>query len=209
MMNDFLQLAISFVLISAARAFSTSFLQPALQQNRASFHRVQSRLHAIDISELSEFLGEYYPEFDELVKPNDDLWKALRDAEDGFTIFAPSSEAFENLGSKKQEQLTDPRNKETTDKIGAYHAIGEAVSADQLFAAGGVLTVGGEVPIERSTTGGMFGFGGKEDGGVTIGTAKVVQSYQVSNGIVHEVDALVSPNILWRYMDQLRIPGSR
>jgi hypothetical protein len=26
--------------------------------------------------------------------------------------------------------------------------------------------------------------------------------------LVHEVETLVCPNVMWRYMDQLRIPGS-
>jgi uncharacterized surface protein with fasciclin (FAS1) repeats len=50
--------------------------------------------------------------------------------------------------------------------------------------------------------------GEKEDGGVTINGAKVVESIEIGNCVVHEVDTLVSPQILWRYMDQLRIPGS-
>lgn len=86
--------------------------------------------------------------------------------------------------------------------------IASTVSAEALFQAGGIITQGGEVPIERSMTGGMFGMGGKEDGGVTLNGAKVVKSIPLGNGVLHEVDALVSPSILWRYMDQLRIPGS-
>jgi hypothetical protein len=86
--------------------------------------------------------------------------------------------------------------------------IASTVSAEALFQAGGVITHGGEVVVERTMTGGMFGMGGKEDGGVTIGGAKVVKSVPLGNGILHEVDALMSPNVLWRYMDQLRIPGS-
>ena len=66
------------------------------------------------------------------------------------------------------------------------------------------------MPVERSVSGGMFGIGGKEDGGVTVGGARVVETV-VLNGdsIVHRTDDLVSPSILWRYCDQLRIPGSK
>lgn len=98
-----------------------------------------------------------------------------------------------------------------------YHVITEQVTAMQLFNAGGVVCMGGEVPIERGTEGflgglmsGFMGNGGeREDGSITVGGAKVVQSVNVGNGVVHEVDGLVSPNILWRYADQLRIPGSK
>ena len=61
--------------------------------------------------------------------------------------------------------------------------------------------------------GGLFGFlgggGEKDEGTVTINGAKLTQSFDIGNVIIHEVDALVSPKILWRYADQLRIPGSQ
>lgn len=62
----------------------------------------------------------------------------------------------------------------------------------------------------RSKSGGFMGFGAKEDGGVVIGNneARVVKSVNVGGkGIVHEVDGLVAPDLIWRYFDQLRIPG--
>ena len=138
------------------------------------------------------------------------MWKALREGDQpaGFTVFAVNDDALASLDKKKQTQLQDNRNEETTDKIGMYHIVNEAVGADELFASGGIITAGGEVPIGRSVTGGFMGIGGKEDGGVTLNGARVLNSYRVADGIVHEVDALIHPNILWRYMDQLRIPGS-
>ena len=109
---------------------------------------------------------------------------------------------------KRRQQFADDRNRETVEKIASFHVLGEPVTADELFASGGVITLGGNIPVERSTTGGIFGFGGKEDGGATINGAKVMESVNVADSVIHTVDKLVSPNILWRYMDQLRIPGS-
>lgn len=66
---------------------------------------------------------------------------------------------------------------------------------------GGILTMGGELRVGRSKSGGFMGFGAKEDGGVVIGNneAKVVKSVNVGkNGIVHEVDAMVAPDLIWR-----------
>jgi hypothetical protein len=54
----------------------------------------------------------------------------------------------------------------------------------------------------------MFGVGGQEDGGLLINKARATQTSQVGTGLVHEVETLVCPNVMWRYMDQLRIPGS-
>jgi uncharacterized surface protein with fasciclin (FAS1) repeats len=170
-----------------------------------------TRLHAeTPGAELETYLKEQYPSFMAVLSPNEKAMKALMESESGFTIFCPNKEAFESLGEKKREQLEDIRNVETTDNIGSYHIICEPVTATDLFASGGVITLGGTVIVERSVSGGFFGVGGKEDGGVTIGGSKVVKSIEFgSNGILHETDGLVSPELLWRYMDQLRIPGSK
>ena len=140
---------------------------------------------------------------------NPEVWKKLSDASsDGFTIFAPNDNAMRNLGDKKLSQLDDVRNGETAEKIAAFHAIGERVRSDELYNSGGVITIAGVVDVGRSRSGGFMGIGGKEDGGVTINGAKIVQTTEIETALVHEVDALVSPEILWRYLDQLRIPGS-
>ncbi|VEU33672.1 unnamed protein product [Pseudo-nitzschia multistriata] len=165
-----------------------------------------------DLLLIREFLQNNYPDFYTILDKNEEIWKAIGDTEEGnepgFTVFVPSVEALQNMDVEKQNQLLDERNLETIQKIAAYHVIGEPVTSEALFEAGGVLTVGGEVPIERSVTGGFFGFGGTEDGGVTLNSAKILRSASVGQGLVHEVDNLVSPSIMWRYMDQLRIPGS-
>lgn len=74
---------------------------------------------------------------------------------------------------------------------------------------GGVLTLGGELRVGRSKSGGFLGFGAKEDGNVVIGnnSALIVKSTNIGNGVVHEVDSFVAPDLIWRYYDQLRIPG--
>jgi uncharacterized surface protein with fasciclin (FAS1) repeats len=159
---------------------------------------------------IRNYLKTNYSGMSKVLELNDSVWKALVGVEKGgFTIFVPRNEALAALGETKQRQLLDPRNLETSQKVGAYHVIAETVTATDLFNAGGVVTLGGEIPIERTTTGGFLGVGGKEDGGVTIGGAKVIKSIELGSGLIHEVDNLVSPNILWRYMDQLRIPGSK
>ena len=161
-----------------------------------------------DILTIRKYLKEYYPGLSQIMELNDSIWKSLG-GKSGFTIFAPNSAAFAALGEQKQEQLLDERNLETTQKIAAYHVIGETVTASELYNSGGVITMGGEIPVDRSKSGGMFGVGGKEDGGVTVNNAKIVESIELGSGVLHEVEGLISPNIMWRYMDQLRIPGSK
>jgi len=227
----------AIALIASARicdAFQVQQMKPMmLAPLRASEDAVPDPVSTI--TELDKFLSEKYPTFHSLVTNNADIYKkledtAIGDGEDvprgGFTVFAPNANAFENLGEKKNTQLVDPRNLETAEKIGAYHFVSiEAVSAERLrredwtaprtpegkpaLKVEGIMTLGGEVPIGRSKSGGFLGWFAKEDGGIVVGTddAKIIESYTVGNCIVHEVDALVSPVILWRYCDQLRIPG--
>jgi uncharacterized surface protein with fasciclin (FAS1) repeats len=95
----------------------------------------------------------------------------------------------------------------------------------------GLVTLGGEVPIGRfkKKSGGNFlsnllmdiGVGnsgqdtnavmddkGKPVTEIIIGPeGKILRSLKLGNAIIHEVNGLVSPMILWRYCDQLRIPG--
>jgi uncharacterized surface protein with fasciclin (FAS1) repeats len=177
-------------------------------------------------AKLLRFLEIKYPSFYKLlVRDNDEFLKALQ-ASQAHTVFVPNEAAIESLGAKKLQQLLDPRNEEIRDKMGQYHLlVGEAVSAttlrtedwskgrpkdgskpNTLIAA--IVTQGGEVPVGRSKSGGFLGFGAKEDGDIVIGpSGQIVQSFQVENCLVHEVDALISPLALWRFMDQLRIPG--
>jgi len=154
-------------------------------------------------------LEEQFPNFSKLLNLNDSVWKSIGAGyANGFTIFAPTNEALESMDVTKQGQLFDERNLETSQKIAAFHVIDEKVTAEDLFNCGGVVTLGGEIPVDRSKSGGMFGMGGQEDGGVLVNQVKVLKSVPLGSGIVHLVDGLISPNILWRYMDQLRIPGS-
>ena len=185
-----------------------AFVAPVVSKSKLRLHEGSDSL---DRGEVEDFLVSNYPGLMELLDKNEAVWKKLKGSDEGFTLFAPTETAFENLGQKKLMQLRDPRNGEVKEKIGAYHAIPEQVTEEQLLNSGGVDTLGGD--IESSvTSGGLFGFlGGGDDSQktMTFNGAKVIKSMEVGAAIVHEVDGLVSPKILWRYADQLRIPGSQ
>jgi uncharacterized surface protein with fasciclin (FAS1) repeats len=159
-----------------------------------------------------------------LLSNNDYLWKMIRDtvgSGGGCTLFAPTNSALQQLGGKKLQQLQDNRNDEVKNQIASYHVIvDDIVTPEQLYNSGGIRTIAkGEnpiVPIERTKQSkNIFDTltgGGQEDGSVTLGSdAHILNTYflQSSNTMVHQTDALISPSILWRYMDQLRIPGSK
>lgn len=186
---------------------SGAFQMPATNTYRRSVSLYES-VGAVGGNQMELFLAEYFPEFNKLLSKNEKVWKELKTAEAGYTLFAPNSEAFKKLGDQKLQQLADPRNDELVEKIGSYHAINEPVTAQQIFEAGGLITLGGEVPTFL-LKGGFFGFGANKEEQVTINSAKLLYTYEVGPCLVHEVDSFVSPKILWRYADQLRIPGSK
>ena len=96
-----------------------------------------------DTRVMEMFLNQKYPAFMQLLS-NQDIWKELSTGDGGYTIFAPSNKAFDKLGEKKLLQLNDPRNLETTEKIGRYHAIAAPVSSKQIYDSntGGIKTLG-------------------------------------------------------------------
>lgn len=217
---------LSFTLTSAFQAaspFSTKYIATNNVRNTCSSfspesvsastrtNRPTTHLSETLTSQVEDVLKAQYPMFHKLImSTNADVWKELSEASaDGFTVFAASDDAMRNLGDTKVSQLNDIRNVETAEKMAAYHAVNEPVGSEELFNSGGVVTSGGVVDILRSSTGGFMGIGGKEDGGMTVNGAKVLQSFNVDKAVIHEVDSLVSPDVLWRYCDQLRIPGSK
>lgn len=179
---------------------------------------------------IESFLKENYPLFESTILsqvPN--LYGTLKEAESssGFTIFCAPDSAMIDIDQTRKLQISDPRNVEITEKLASYHLIPNGkVTRERLqredwtvprtadgvaaLSIGGVLTAGGELRVGRSKSGGFMGFGAKEDGGVVIGNndAKIIKSVNVGEkGVIHEVDALVAPDLIWRYFDQLRIPG--
>ena len=184
-------------------AACTSALQPPRLTRRPQ--RPATRLY--NTAEVEACLNDEFPSFAALVFQNEELWRGLRDGS-GYTVLAPNEAAFNALDEKRRAQLKDPRNGEVVEQIGAYHVISDPVSKDDLYESSGVVTAGGRIDVGRSVTGGLFGIGGREDGGVTVNGARIVSSRSIGECIVHEMDDFAHPKVLDRYFDQLRILGS-
>ena len=82
------------------------------------------------------------------------------------------------------------------------------LSSEHAPRIGGVVTLEGVLSVGQTKIGGFFGIGGEDDGGVTISGAKIVKSFEVGSSIVHEVDKLVAPEVVWGYLDQTKLPGT-
>lgn len=226
-------------MFSSTRLFSSSTTENANDKDK--------KANKVSVETI---LKDNYPSFYSLLNKNENIFQQLDEdfgQDDGYTIFAPTDAAFQNLGEKKRLQLKDPRNLETAQKIGLYHVIaGEQLGYTQLnredwtvpktpeglpalkFAA--IQTLGGQVPIDRIKKKSDNFFAALFSGGtekqsppkaeneqesterpntqIILGpSATILRSLKIGNVIIHEVDDLISPTILWRYCDQLRIPG--
>jgi hypothetical protein len=203
---------------SARTGSANAFSSPRTASDRSTSSPIRERnarpktfLRDTLTSQVEEIMKQEYPLFHKyILSANPTVWKEFSESSSlGFTVFSVSDDVMRGLGEQKLSQLEDIRNGETVEKIAAYHAVNEPVGAEELFNSGGVVTIGGVVDVGRSRTGGFMGIGGQEDGGVLVNGAKMIQTLEVEKALIHEMDALISPEILWRYVDQLRIPGSK
>ena len=188
--------------------FSYSFIPSKLSRTR-----IKSELNNIKPEELGEWLDNTgFMKFNDLLlRTGDKISSILKEENKEFTLFAPSSSAWSNLDSSIINKLRDPRNAEVVEKIILYHLVeGKLLQADIFEANGGsLITKGGDVAIRPSLSGGFLGIGAKEDGGITINGAKLVNTWEVDNIIIHEVDNLINPYLLYRFLDAVRLPGSK
>jgi uncharacterized surface protein with fasciclin (FAS1) repeats len=108
------------------------------------------------------------------------LAETLADADAEFTVFAPTDAAFAALGGTLDALLADPA---ALADILLYHVVEGRVFSDAVVSASSVQTVEGtDAPI--SVNGGT----------VTIdGATVVVTDVQATNGVIHVIDAVITP----------------
>ncbi len=99
-----------------------------------------------------------------------------------FTVFAPTDEAFEALGSSVSE-LLKPENKSKLQAILKYHVVPGRVFARDAVSAGAAETLeGGSVVI------------GIDNGRLTVNGADIVATdIDASNGVIHVIDGVLMP----------------
>jgi len=100
-----------------------------------------------------------------------------------FTVFAPTDEAFQDLGMGTVRDLLKPENRSKLRSILKYHVVSGRVFADEAIEARRAKTLeGGEVRARIV------------DGRVRINQARVLNSdIEASNGIVHVIDSVLIP----------------
>lgn len=100
-----------------------------------------------------------------------------------FTVFAPTNEAFDKLPAGTLDNLLKPESKNDLQNILQYHVSVGVFKTENMQDGQTIGQVNGD-NITLSV----------KDGKVTVnGTAHVIASIPVSNGIIHVVDAVLLP----------------
>ena len=99
-----------------------------------------------------------------------------------YTVFAPTNEAFEALGDELGE-LLEPENREELIEVLTYHVVPGRQAASQLSDGEQLETIKRD-PLAVSVEGDAVSVNGAE----VVGT-----EVKASNGIVHEIDEVLTP----------------
>ena len=203
LVNLYLGLAIAALVIAASSftvvdAFVTPYPQASISITTPITSLYAEQDDAAEGETVEAFLKEKYPLFESLLLSRIPGIYSTLSAGEGFTIFCPSNTVMEGIDAQRKIQISDPRNEEVTEKLASYHVIPNSkvpwerlkredwtvpkIDGVAALSIGGVLTLGGELRVGRSKSGGFMGFGAKEDGGVVIGNneAKIVVSREFS-----------------------------
>lgn len=113
-----------------------------------------------------------------------------------FTVFAPTNAAFDALPDGTVATLLKPENKPTLTKILTYHVVPGRLTAADLAAKAKMMggkaelttVAGAKLTASRSPSGGWM-LTDTKGGTANITIADVMQS----NGVIHEIDAIVMP----------------
>jgi uncharacterized surface protein with fasciclin (FAS1) repeats len=115
------------------------------------------------------------------------------------TIFAPSNSAFSKLDKTVMSKLTRKDNLPILKKMVRFHFIEDILTKDDIEQRSSIDTLAllpVTVKLERS---GVLGSGSVA--GFKISDASILRAdISCSNGIIHEVDSIISPYLLFRYL---------
>jgi uncharacterized surface protein with fasciclin (FAS1) repeats len=99
-----------------------------------------------------------------------------------FTVFAPTDAAFAALPKGTLEKLLKPENKETLQRILAYHVVSGAIESKRLRTTQVDTIEGSAVSVQV------------KNGRIKVNNARVIQAnIKASNGVIHVIDRVILP----------------
>jgi uncharacterized surface protein with fasciclin (FAS1) repeats len=131
---------------------------------------------------LTEMLGneEKWSIFSRLLETTEaNEWIKL---DEQFTVLAPTNDAFDRFPSGKLEELINEPNQVTLKLLLCYHFVPGKIHSEDLMSN----------PPRRAITGAELIF--TDAAGLQVNGAKVMShNLQASNGVIHEIDAVLVP----------------
>ncbi len=110
------------------------------------------------------------------------LVETLSDLNRNFTVFAPTNAAFERLGQRRLDELTNPRNVEQLRDVLLYHVVaGKLLSSD-------IASLEELDALDEKVITVNAGMSGIRVSGANVTTADI----DCSNGVIHVVDAVLT-----------------
>lgn len=101
-----------------------------------------------------------------------------------FTVFAPTDEAFELLSDAEMEALLEDIPLLT--QVLTYHVVTGAFDAEEILAAGTLITVEGQEVVISTSEGDLF-----------VNEALIIEEDIIANnGIIHAIDMVLMPPLL-------------
>lgn len=99
-----------------------------------------------------------------------------------YTVFAPTNEAFENLGKEKLDELLKPENKEKLRAILLYHVVPGTILTNRLQTMTAQTANGKELKIQVTGS------------DIKINGAQIVHGdMEASNGVIHVINNVLLP----------------
>ncbi|MGV2827281.1 fasciclin domain-containing protein [Myxosarcina sp. GI1(2024)] len=112
------------------------------------------------------------------------LTDKLSESGAGYTVFAPTDEAFNQLPDGALEYLLQPENQEVLQQVLSYHVLPQQVTASEIT-SGEVATLGGGLAVEANQD------------NIIINNASVIEpNIQASNGVIHGINRVLIPENL-------------
>ena len=103
--------------------------------------------------------------------------------DDGFTLFAPTDEAFADLPKGTIESLLEPKNKKKLAALLKYHVVAGRVYSDDAMAAGTAKTIQGD-ELQFEVSGRL----------AKVNQVNLVKTnIDASNGVIHIIDKVLMP----------------
>ncbi|OGI01360.1 MAG: hypothetical protein A2Y25_02580 [Candidatus Melainabacteria bacterium GWF2_37_15] len=131
-------------------------------------------------AETLYYSGEFCKFYDLLERA--DLNRVLK-GRGPYTVFAPSDAALANVPQDMLNKLAGAQNQCELERAMRYHIVSDCVSCQQL-AAGSTI----------KTTDGRCVCAGNAANAITLNNARIVQSVNTNNGVIHVIDNILLPS---------------